>query len=68
MVLPDRSEIVSLSAGDAITACMAQAGGGDTSGFEAQIAQLTKERDAATQRADAADKKLSDIKVYVAGV
>ena len=47
---------------------MAQAGGGDTSGFEAQIAQLTKERDAATQRADAADKKLSDIKVYVAGV
>ena len=68
VVLPDRSEIVSLSAGDAITACMAQAGGGDTSGFEAQIAQLTKERDAATQRADAADKKLSDIKVYVAGV
>ncbi len=42
VVLPDRSEIVSLSAGDAITACMAQAGGGDTSGFEAQIAQLTK--------------------------
>ena len=41
-MLSDRSEIVSLSAGDAITACMAQAGGGDTSGFEAQIAQLTK--------------------------
>lgn len=68
VVLPDRSEIVSLSAGDAITACMAQAGGGDTSGFEAQIAQLTKERDAAIQRADAADEKVSNIKTYVAGV
>ena len=68
VVLPDRSEIVSLSAGDAITACMAQAGDGDTSELEAQVAQLTKERDAATQRADASDKKLSDIKAYVAGV
>ena len=68
VVLPDRSEIVSLSAGDAITACMAQAGDGDTSELEAQVAQLTKERDAATQRADVSDKKLSDIKAYVAGV
>ncbi len=68
VVLPDRSDIVELSAGDAIAACMAQASSGDTSEFEAQIAQLTKERDAAIQRADAADEKVSNIKTYVAGI
>jgi len=40
----------------------------DITKVEAQVAQLTKERDAATQRADVSDKKLSDIKAYVAGV
>ena len=45
-----------------------RAGDGDTSELEAQVAQLTKERDAATQLADVSDKKLSDIKAYVAGV
>ena len=75
VVLPDRSEIVELSAGDAITACMAQADSGGTAELEAELAQATAERDAAislaskeTTRADAANKKISDIKTYVASV
>ena len=75
VALPDRSEIVELSAGDAITACMAQADSGDTAELEAKLAHVTAERDAAiklageeTMRADAANKKISDIKTYVAGV
>lgn len=48
VVLPDRSELVALSSGDAIAACMAQAGGADTSALEAKLA-------AETQRADRAE-------------
>ena len=38
---------VELSAGDAITACMAQADSGCTAELEAELAQATAERDAA---------------------
>lgn len=48
VVLPDRSEIVALSAGDAIAACMAQVSDADTAALEAQLA-------AQTQRADRAE-------------
>lgn len=48
VVLPDRSEIVALSSGDAVAACMAQAGGVDTSALEAKLA-------AQIQRADRAE-------------
>ena len=75
VVLPDRSDIVELSAGDAITACMAQAGGGDTAKLEKQLAEANARADEAdrraaeeTQRADEADIKLSNIKAYVAGI
>lgn len=75
VILEDRSKIVSLSAGDAITACMAQADSGNTAELEAELAHVTAERDAAiklageeTMRADAANKKISDIKTYVASV
>ena len=54
---------------------MAQADSGDTAELEAKLAHVTAERDAAiklageeTMRADAANKKISDIKTYVAGV
>ena len=54
---------------------MAQADSGGTAELEAELAQVTAERDAAislaskeTTRADAANKKISDIKTYVASV
>ena len=53
VVLPDRSEIVELSAGDAIAACMAQAGGGDTAALEKQLAE-------ANARAQEADKRAAE--------
>lgn len=53
VVLPDRSEIVELSAGDAITACMAQAGGGGTAALEKQLEE-------ANARAEEADKRAAE--------
>ena len=55
VVLADRCQLVTLSPGDAFTACVAQ-GGGDTSEL-AQVEQLTKERDTATQRAQRAEQQ-----------
>ena len=55
-VLADRCRLVTLSPGDAFTACVAQ-GGDDTSELEAQVEQLTKERDTATQRAQRAEQQ-----------
>ena len=55
-VLADRCQLVTLSPGDAFTACVAQ-GGGDTSELESQVEQLTKERDTATQRAQRAEQQ-----------
>lgn len=58
VVLADRCQLVTLSPGDAFAACVAQGGaGGDTSELEAQVAQLTKERDTATQRAQRAEQQ-----------
>ena len=56
VVLADRCQLVTLSPGDAFTACVAQ-GGGDTSELESQVEQLTKERDTATQRAQRAEQQ-----------
>ena len=53
VVLPDRSEIVELSAGDAITACMAQAGGGGTAALEKQLEEANARADEADRRAAA---------------
>ena len=61
VVLADRCRLVTLSPGDAFTACVAQAGGGDT-------AELEKQLEAANARADEADKRLANIKAYVAEV
>lgn len=55
-VLADRCQLVTLSPGDAFTACVAQ-GGGDTSELESQVEQLTKECDTATQRAQRAEQQ-----------
>ena len=44
VVLEDRSKIVSLSAGDAITACMAQAPHVDTSELEKKLADMAAEK------------------------
>ena len=52
---------MTLSPGDAFAACVAQAGGGDT-------AELEKQLEAANARADEADKRLANIKAYVAEV
>ena len=82
VVLPDRSEIVSLSAGDAIVACMAQASTGDTAELEKQLEAANARADAEARRADEADKRadtaeqhaaetdkrIANIKTYVAGV
>ena len=57
-VLADRCQLVTLSPGDAFAACVAQGGSGDdTSELEAQVEQLTKERDTATQRAQRAEQQ-----------
>ena len=58
-VLADRCQLVTLSPGDAFTACVAQ--GGDT-------AELEKQLEVANARADEANKRLANIKAYVAGV
>ena len=60
-VLADRCRLVTLSPGDAFAACVAQGGGEDTAELEAQL-------EAANARADEADKRLADVKSYVAGV
>ena len=60
-VLADRCQLVTLSPGDAFAACVAQGGGEDTAELEAQL-------EAANARADEADKRLADVKAYVAGV
>ena len=60
-VLADRCQLVTLSPGDAFAACVAQGGGEDTAELEAQL-------EAANARADEADKRLADVKSYVAGV
>lgn len=58
VVLADRCQLVTLSPGDAFAACVAQGGAGDdTSELEAQVEQLTKERDTATQRAQRAEQQ-----------
>ena len=58
VVLADRCQIVTLSPGDAFEACVAQGGAGAyTSELEAQVEQLTKERDTATQRAQRAEQQ-----------
>ena len=44
VVLEDQSKIVSLSAGDAIAACMAQAPHVDTSELEKKLADMTAEK------------------------
>ena len=57
-VLADRCQLVTLSPGDAFAACVSQGGAGaDTSELEAQVEQLTKERDTATQRAQRAEQQ-----------
>ena len=61
VVLEDRSKIVSLSAGDAIAACMAQAPHVDTSELEKKLADRTAEK-------NAVEKRLADVKAYVAEV
>lgn len=61
VVLADRCRLVTLSPGDAFAACVAQSGGEDTAELEAQL-------EAANARADEADKRLADVKSYVAGV
>lgn len=61
VVLADRCQLVTLSPGDAFAACVAQGGGEDTAELEAQL-------EAANARADEADKRLADVKSYVAGV
>ena len=58
-VLADRCRLVTLSPGDAFAACVAQ--GGDT-------AELEKQLEVANARADEANKRLANIKAYVAGV
>ena len=82
-VLADRCQLVTLSPGDAFAACVAQGGaGGGTEELKAQLEaanaranaeahradEADKRADAAEQRADASDRKLLDIKAYVAGV
>lgn len=58
-VLADRCQLVTLSPGDAFAACVAQGGtSGDTSELEAQVEQLAKERDTATQRAQRAEQQV----------
>ena len=59
-VLADRCQLVTLSPGDAFAACVAQ-GGADTTELEKQLAE-------ANARADESDKRLANIKAYVAGV
>ena len=59
-VLADRCQLVTLSPGDAFTACVAQ-GGADTTELEKQLAE-------ANARADEADKRLASAKAYVAEV
>ena len=55
-VLADRCQLVTLSPGDAFAACVAQGGaGGGAEELKAQVEQLTKERDTATQRAQRAE-------------
>ena len=61
VVPEDRSKIVSLSAGDAIAACMAQAPHVDTSELEKKLADMTAEK-------NAVEKRLADVKAYVAEV
>ena len=61
VVLADRCRVVTLSPGDAFAACVGQAGGEGTAELEAQL-------EAANARADEADKRLADVKSYVAGV
>ena len=61
VVLEDRSKIVSLSSGDAITWCMAQASHSDTSELEKKLADMTAEK-------NAVEKRLADVKAYVAEV
>ena len=83
VVLADRCQLVTLSPGDAFAACVAQGGaGGGTEELKAQLEaansradaearradEADKRANAAEQRADASDKKLLDIKAYVAGV
>lgn len=51
----------SLSAGDAIAACMAQAPHVDTSELEKKLADMTAEK-------NAVEKRLADVKAYVAEV
>ena len=60
VVLADRCQLVTLSPGDAFAACVAQ-GGGET-------AELEKQLEAANARAQEADRRLADIKAYVAEV
>ena len=61
-VLADRCRLVTLSPGDAFAACVAQGGaGGGTEELKAQL-------EAANARADEADKRLANIKAYVAEV
>ena len=58
VVLADRCQLVTLSPGDAFAACVAQGGSGDgAEELKAQVEQLTKERDTATQRAQRAEQQ-----------
>ena len=61
VVLEDRSKVVSLSAGDAIAACMAQAPHVDISELEKKLADMTVEK-------NAVEKRLTDLKAYAAEV
>ena len=57
-VLADRCQLVTLSPGGAFAACVAQGGaGGGAEELKAQVEQLTKERDTATQRAQRAEQQ-----------
>ena len=61
VVLEDRSKVVSLSAGDAIAACMAQVPHVDTFELEKKLADMTVEK-------NAVEKRLTDLKAYAAEV
>ena len=83
-VLADRCQLVTLSPGDAFTACVAQGGGTSDAaeGLKAQLEAANARADAEARRADEADKRadtaeqhaaetdkrIANIKTYVAGV
>ena len=56
-VLADRCQLVTLSPGDAFTACVAQGGAGGAEELKAQLEAANARADAEARRADEADKR-----------